>query len=400
MTHTVHVSRRSLRSTSGFTLIEMLIAVGIMVTVTGAIFSLMNPAQGMFAAQPEVMDMQQRLRIGVDTLRKDILMAGGGAYSGSMTGSLANYFAPILPFRIGNVTPDPPGSFFDDRITVMYVPTTSAQTSISDPMPQPSAELKVTAQPGCPANDPLCGFKDGMTVMIMDDTGAWDTFTITHVQTPAMHLQHNGDVLNKSYPAGSYIAQVNMFTYWLKTDTVSNTYQLMRYDGNLTDVPIADNVVALSFEYYGEPSPPQLRPGMTPATTYGPKPPALGVDNTTDSWGAGENCVFSIQAGIQVPRLAWLGASAGDNGLMKLTQAQLTDGPWCPDAAASGRYDADLLRIRRVKVKYRVQASSANFRGAAGIFFIRGGSAKSGERYLPDQEIKFDVTPRNMSLGR
>jgi len=383
---------------AGFTLIEMLIATFIMIAVTGATFALMSPAQGMFAAQPEVMDMQQRLRIGVDVLRKDILMAGGGAYSGSMTGSLGNYFATVLPFRVGNVTPDPVGSFFTDRITVMYVPPTSAQTSIADPMPSVSAEIKVTPEPGCPNNDDLCGFKEGMTVLIMDDTGAWDTFTITDVQDPALHLQHRGDDLNKAYGSGSYIAQIAMYTYWLKTDTVSNTYQLMRYDGNQTDVPIADNVVGLSFEYYGDPAPPQLRPGMTPATTYGPKPPALGVDNTTDSWGAGENCVFTVQAGNQVPRLDWLGAA--NAGLVKLTQAQLTDGPWCPDATAAGRYDADLLRIRDVKVVLRVQASSPQFRGAQGLFFTRGGTAKTGERYLPDQEIKFDVVPRNLSLGR
>ena len=386
------------RRDAGFTLIEMLIATFIMIAVTGTTFALMNPAQGMFAAQPEVMDMQQRLRIGVDVVRKDILMAGGGAYSGSMTGSLGNYFSSVLPFRIGNVTPDPPGSFFTDRITVMYVPPTSAQTSIADPMPTPSAELKVTQEPGCPNNDDLCGFKSGMTVMIMDDTGAWDTFTITNVQSAALHLQHNGDDLNKAYGAGSYIAQIAQYTYWLKTDTVSNTYQLMRYDGNQTDVPIADNVVGLSFVYYGDPAPPQLRPGLVPATTYGPKPPALGVDNATDSWGAGENCVFTVQAGQQVPRLDWLGA--GNTGLVKLTQAQLTYGPWCPDASASGRYDADLLRIRDVKVKLRVQASSAQFRGGQGVFFTRGGTAKTGERYLPDQEIKFDVVPRNLSLGR
>jgi len=244
----------------------------------------------------------------------------------------------------------------------------------------------------------LCGFKNGMTVLIMDDTGAWDTFTITEVQGPALHLQHRGEDLNKPYNSGAYISQVAMYTYWLKTDTVSGTYQLMRYDGNVTDVPIADNVVGLSFEYYGEPSPPQLRPGLTPATTYGPKPPALGVNNTADSWGDGENCVFSVSAGAQVPRLAWLGD--GNDGLVKLTQAQLTDGPWCPDAAAAGRYDADLLRIRKVRVKLRVQVANPSYRGPTGVLFTRGGTSRGGERYLPDQEISFDVSPRNVNLGR
>ena len=137
--------RTLLRGDDGFTMIEMLIAVGIMMVVTAATFALMDPAQGMFAAQPEVMDMQQRLRIGVDTLTKDLMMAGAGTYSGSMTGSLANYFAPIMPYRVGNTTPDPAQSFFTDRITVLYVPSTSAQTTIADPMPTPSAEWVIGA---------------------------------------------------------------------------------------------------------------------------------------------------------------------------------------------------------------------------------------------------------------
>lgn len=386
------------RADAGFTVVEMLIATAIMLAVTAATFSLMNPAQGMFAAQPEVMDMQQRMRIGTDTLYKDLLMAGAGQYSGSMTGSLGNYFAPILPFRVGNTTPDPVGSFFTDRITVMYVPPTTAQTSIVDPMPTVSAEIKVTKQPGCPSSGDLCGFKEGMTVMIMDDTGAWDTFTITTVQESALHLQHRGEDLNKAYGSGSFISQVAMYTYWLKTDTVANNYQLMRYDGNVTDVPIADNIVGMSFEYYGEPSPPQLRPGLVPPTTYGPNPPALGADNSTDNWIAGENCTFVLSGGLQVPRLAWLGS--GTQGLVKLTQAQLTDGPWCPDSAAANRYDADLLRIRKVRILLRAQVSNPRFRGPTGSLFTRGGTSTGGERYLPDQEIKFDVTPRNLNFGR
>ena len=35
---------------------------------------------------------------------------------------------------------------------------------------------------------------------------------------------------------------------------------------------------------------------------------------------------------------------------MKLTAGQLTDGPWCPNATSTNRFDADLLRIRKVRV--------------------------------------------------
>ena len=49
------MTRQATGRDAGFTLVEMLIATFIMIAVTGATFALMNPAQGMFAAQPEAM---------------------------------------------------------------------------------------------------------------------------------------------------------------------------------------------------------------------------------------------------------------------------------------------------------------------------------------------------------
>ncbi|MEO5742632.1 MAG: prepilin-type N-terminal cleavage/methylation domain-containing protein [Vicinamibacterales bacterium] len=405
------------RDERGFSIVEMLIATVIMMAVTGATFSLMNPAQGMFVAQPEVSDMQQRLRIAVDTLQKDLLMAGAGTYSGNnKLGSLGQYVATILPDREGNTSPDPAGTFkctstfcsslgASDTITLMYVPPTSAQTTIRDAMPANSSELKVNAQAGCPTGDDLCGFKEGMQVMIFDETGTTDIFSITNVQTSALHLQHKGTDLSKAYAQNTYITQIAAATYWLKTDTVAETYQLMRYDGYQTDVPIAENIVGMAFEYFADPSPPFLLKSVTdpigPWTNYGPKPPAVGVNVASDNWGAGENCLFMVSAGAHVPRTEMATPLGPVNGpLVKLSSARLTDGPWCPDDQIANRFDADLLRIRKVRVTLRVQVGLKSLRGPTGTLFTRGGTARGGERYIPDQEISFEVTPRNLNFGR
>jgi len=71
--------------------LEMLVATAIMMAVTGAVFGLMDPAQGFFAAQPELSDMQQRVRVGVETLQRDLMMAGAGTYSGTKVGTLGPY---------------------------------------------------------------------------------------------------------------------------------------------------------------------------------------------------------------------------------------------------------------------------------------------------------------------
>ncbi len=145
------------------------------------------------------------------------------------------------------------------------------------------------------------------------------------MQDNAGHLQHNQQgPLSKSYDTGAKVVQVQQHVYWLDT----TTDQLMHYDGYQTVVPVVDNVVGLNFEYYGDPDPPTRRRPDTAdrSATYGPTPPAVGVAQAP--WPDGENCTIKVVAGVHQPRLPALGAPGG--GLVQLTAASLTDGPWCP----------------------------------------------------------------------
>jgi len=359
--------RRS--SEAGYTLIELLVSTAIMITVTGAIFGLMNPAQGTAQTQPEVADMQQRMRIGNETMFKELVMSGAGPYQGPVTGALVNFFAPILPRRIGRVNPDQPTVFKQDTITLSYIPNSYSQTTISSAMPTPSAELKVTAQPNCPADvGNLCGFQDGMDVIIFDTSGNFDLFTITQVQNAAAHLQHRGQTLSKSYDVGASVTQIVSNTYYLNTQT----NQLMRYNGNTDDIPIVDNVVDLRFEYFGDPNPP-----------IAPKPPA------------GEaNCLYDAAGNyVNLPILA-----ADEGSLAPLPGNILTDGPMC--GGGTNAFDVDLLRIRKVRVTMRVQAANAALRGADTLLFKNPGTSRGGEKFIPDYTISFEVSPRNLNLTR
>jgi hypothetical protein len=395
------MTRSKLRQDDGFTLTELLVSTAIMMTVTGGVFTVMNPSGGIFQAQPEMADVQQRLRVGVDMLKHDLVMAGAGAYSGSLSGSLNGFFASVQPSKIGWLASqdDPPETFRSDAITLFYVPSTSAQTTLSASMPATSAELKVENPPNCPPKD-LCGFEEGMQLLLFDDTGSFDPLTVTQVQDNAGHLQRNKQgPLSKSYdPAdNAMVVQLQQHVYFL--DTTTN--QLMHYDGYQTVAPVVDDVVALDFEYYGDPDPPALRrPGIDRSTTYGPKPPALGVAQAP--WPAGENCTFSVVAGQQQPRLPALGAPGG--GLVRMTAADLTNGPWCPSAASPNRFDADLFRVRKVRVSLRVQAGNPEFRRSLGTgadaLFLNPGTSQGGYKQVPDQAIRFDVSPRNLNLSR
>lgn len=360
-------ARRS--AEAGYTLIELLVSTAIMITVTGAIFSLMNPAQGNAQTQPEVADMQQRMRIGNETIFKELVMSGAGTFQGPVTGSLVNFFAPILPRRIGFQNPDPATVFKSNTITLSYIPNSYSQTTISASMPQPSAELKVSPQPNCPADaGNLCGFTDGMDVIIFDQTGAFDIFTITHVQDSAAHLQHRGQDLSKAYDIGASVTQIVSNTYYLNTQT----NQLMRYDGYTGETPIVDNVVDLKFDYFGDPNPPVL-----------PKPPA------------GEaNCLYDAAGNyVNLPTLA-----ADEGSLAPLPGSMLKDGPMC--GGGTNQFDADLLRVRKVRVTMRVQAANPTLRGSSTTLFKHPGTSRGGEKFVPDYTVSFEVSPRNLNLTR
>ena len=48
----------------------------------------------------------------------------------------------------------------------------------------------------------------------------------------------------------------------------------------------------------------------------------------------------------------------------------------------------------------RVETASAALRGPAGVLFTNGGTSTGGSRWVPDQEVHFEVAPRNLNVGR
>lgn len=66
----------TLKNRSGFTLIELLIVIGMMGVVMGAIYSLYSVHQKSASTQVEVVDVQQNLRIAMESISRDVRMAG------------------------------------------------------------------------------------------------------------------------------------------------------------------------------------------------------------------------------------------------------------------------------------------------------------------------------------
>jgi Tfp pilus assembly protein PilW len=334
----------------GFSLIEMVVATGLTAALAASVFAMVHPAHGAFETGLEVADLQQRLRVAVDAITRDLTNAGAGADAGGQVGPLAQFFPPVLPFRQGLSGDAAAGDFRTDTITLITVPVTAAQTTLTADLLPGAIMLQAAPGVGCPAGTNLCGFTAGMTALVYDGSGNVDAFTVASVADAAAQLTltaRPADSTGTTYRSGSNVVEGRLDVYYLKTDAASQTFQLMHYDGSANaDVPVVDHVVGLAFEYYGEPQPP--------------------------------------------------GSAAA---LVPLTAGELTDGPWRPDAANANRWDADLLRIRTIAVTIRVEAASSALRGPAGVLFSNGGSA-AANRWIPDQEIRFQVSPRNLNLAR
>jgi hypothetical protein len=235
--------------------------------------------------------------------------------------------------------------------------------------------------------------------MVTDGRGQADLFDVQAVTASTVQLQPRGAGSGRGFPAGARLVPVTLTCYYVKAGTADEGTQLISGNGGTSELPFVDHVAGFEVTLLGDPLPPGLRPcgaaGM--CATYGPSPPAAGVDDPGDGWPAGENCVFGMQDGRQVSRLPVLDGGAG---LVALGPELLSDGPWCPDESAPNRVDADLFRVRAVRIVIGLEAASPGVRGANARLFAHPGTAVAASRWVADRQVTIDVVPRALHLGR
>ena len=352
---------------AGFSLVEVVVATALTMSVTSAVVSLAMPGGKLSPMLPEAVDLQQRARVAESVLYQDLSRAGAGLSAGPRLGALIESFAPVVPRRMGLSQADPFNVARADAITIRYVPDTPAQTSVSAFALSPSVSVTTTQAPGCPVT-PVCGLTSGTDLFLFDGLGHANTFTLQQVQgLSGVLAPHDASGIH-SFQPGDALAEGTSRTYYF--DAAQR--QLRQYDDYQSDVPVVDSVVGVTFAYFGDPNPP-----------VAPQPP-LGT----------ANCLYDA-AGKRDPTLVVL--SSGGQALVPLPLSMFTDGPWCGTGPA--RFDADLLRVRSIHVSVRLEATQASFR-AQGPQFAHPGQATDAWRAIPDMRLSFDVAPRNLNLRR
>jgi hypothetical protein len=349
---------------AGFTLVETLVATVLTMAVAGAVLSLANPGMTIGHAQPEASDMHQRARVAADTLHRDLIEAGAGLDTGARAGSLVQFLPPIVPRRLGLAGADAPHVVRADAVTLTRAVAGFAQTTTASVVAGASASLVPVNGPPCAPADALCGLAEGADALVFDELGNFDMFRVVGLLPGTADLRRHAAGAAHGYQPGAFVTAAETRIYYF--DVVNR--QLRVSDGYLSDAPVIDNVVGLTFSYFGDPEPP-----------LAPKPPA-----------GTPNCLYDAAGRVvgAMPRLSTAGGS-----LAPLPLAMLNDGPWC--GGYGTQFDADLLRIRQVRVSLRVQTGKPQFRAAGALFAIPG-TARQSSQLLPDYVVTLDVAPRNM----
>jgi hypothetical protein len=369
---------RALLGPAGVTLVELMVSMAVSLLLCGAVFALLAASRAAAASNDEVNDLQQRLRAGLHAVADELAGAGAGLDRTPVAGPLLRTLPAVVPYRRGQLGDDARAgiTFRPDVLSLAYVASTQAQAEVARAVDL-GGSLRVELRPNCgsPAPSTVCGFEEGMRVILLEPSGAHDFLTVEGVTGPELDLSYRGP-LSSTYDGGvAALAHVALHTYALRPDLTTGVPQLAHYDGFLTERPLVDHVVGLSFEYFGAADPPLLRSGAEPE----------------------ENCTLTVVDGRGEPRLGALGAPGS---VVPLPRSLFEDGPWCPTDASPRRFDADLLRVRRVRVRMRAEVAARAMRGAAGTLFTRAGAASAARAAAPDQEAVVDVTLRNAPWRR
>ena len=328
------------------TVTEIVLALALTLLVVATTLTLIEPAHRALAVRTQTNDIYQRARVGFVSFQRTLMNAATAVVDTEGEGESLR--PAVRPWRWGRH-----GQFESDAMTLLTIPATPVRLVIG---PVPGAEprrFRLRPGPACRPLQASCGLRTGMTVMIFDHRGSSDLLRITDVGGEVISVDPMEGAF-PAYPPGSAIIPVDVHSYYFDAPRA----QVRHHDGWRTDAPVLDHVVALSFQYFGS----SLQP---------------------DRGSERESPVCSTAA------RPWNGVSGPE---VELLPDVLTEGPRCGSRPV---FDADLFRVRRVRVALRLQASAAEHRGLDQQMFACPGTARDHKRFVPDVTVRFDVALRN-----
>lgn len=196
----------------GFTVIELLIALAIVMAIAGALAQVVEPARAAFDRVPAELDVLQRGRTAIDVISQALRSAVNTVVS---TGTTLTVVVPIVDGAQGVLAGDQSGPAF----TLATTP--------------------------CPNVKDVCGFTPGMFAVITDALGHYDVFEVASTAPGSRTLTTNQG-LSRAYPIGSVVHESDQYTFSLATQS-DGSLSLIRQTAAGAVQPMVDFVSTLSF---------------------------------------------------------------------------------------------------------------------------------------------------------
>jgi prepilin-type N-terminal cleavage/methylation domain-containing protein len=304
------MSDRSTKRESGFSLLEMMIAMALGLVVLGAAVQIYIQGVSATWKVTQRSEMQQDFRAAANILIKDLSLAGAGLGNGAaialpsattpvygcdqsgacyINGGSVNYptqggtpyLYGLIPGLNAGPTPTSSPAGHTDTVTVAYTDTafylncytatvtakgvvTFAPAASPTPWPTPGCLPTGVATPQAP-NDGVVGLTPGdlvlMTLngtqMVVEVTGAVTSlgsnqYTVPFANNDALHMNQTSGAINylNSVPnnaTGTAPVRILVVTYYIDNSTTPS--RLMRQVSGHTPMPVTENVVYLKFSY-------------------------------------------------------------------------------------------------------------------------------------------------------
>ena len=212
---------KRIKSQSGATMVELLLALLMTGIVSAAMFRVYINQHQAWNTQDNVIEMQQNARAAIDELTRQLRMSGFSLPNG------------LTAFDCFNTDPD----------TIrIYYKTTDCDVPLEYAMANTSSELRFDG------HDVSC-FAAGQIAYLYDpNLESGEFFEISNVLTGSSRVQHSSAALSRAYPVGSQLMAIEVIKYFInKSDALHP--RLMVQVSNGTPQVYAEDIDDLQFSY-------------------------------------------------------------------------------------------------------------------------------------------------------
>lgn len=223
---------------TGFSLVELLVALTVCALLSGAIAAVVPPARTAFAATPAAMDVQQRERTVADVLAR-ALRSAAWIHAVRDDGSAGAVVPAVVLLE-----PEAGDTRFH-AVRVLAIAGGGRGVLAADQAGS-SGALRLQPDVDCPSAGDVCGFAKGATAVIVDVSGRFTVFAIAATNKAARSLSPSSGFAT-SYSAGSAVIEVGSDTYRLELEADGSS-TLVRQTAAGAVQPIVDNVSELVIE--------------------------------------------------------------------------------------------------------------------------------------------------------